>query len=273
MQQPHWACRAKPSPHKENVQMKFKNLSGCIALTLISFSINSFASDINISGEQYGVILGASRIIYPLDSVGTTIMVNNPQDYPVLIQSRVLDKDKSADASFVITPPLFRLAAKQQSALRVVQTGGNFPRDKESLLWLCVKGIPPKSDDLWAKDNGQKSSESSVGVTLQIAIDNCIKLMVRPSEIKGTSSQVAGNLTWEVNGQELIAKNPSPFYMNLGSITFGGKDISPHFVPPKSTWSFKLPNGLTKRRDVSWQVINDQGGLTQTYSQNVTTLK
>ena len=159
--------------------MKFKNLSGCIALTLITFSINSFASDINISGEQYGVILGASRIVYPLDSVGTTIMVNNPQDYPVLIQSRVLDKDKSADAPFVITPPLFRLDAKQQSALRVVQTGGNFPRDKESLLWLCVKGIPPKSDDLWAKDNGQKSSESSVGVTLQIAIDNCIKLMVR----------------------------------------------------------------------------------------------
>ncbi|EAO9152913.1 fimbria/pilus periplasmic chaperone [Salmonella enterica] len=256
--------------------MNFKKLNSCLALGLICFSISSFASDINVTGKQYGVILGSSRIVYPLGSVGTTVMVNNPQDYPVLIQSRVLAEDKSADAPFVITPPLFRLDAKQQSALRVVQTGGDFPRDKESLQWLCVKGIPPKSDDLWAegKDkSGQKDSEASVGVSLLIAIDNCIKLMVRPSELKGDPSQVAGNLTWKVDGQKLIAENPTPFYMNLGKITFGGKNIPPHFVPPKSTWSFELPPALAGQHNISWQVINDQGGLTQTYSQNITALK
>lgn len=249
--------------------MNFNKMNiSCIALGLI-FAASSFASDVTVTGKQYGVILGTSRIIYPLDSVGTTIMVNNPQDYPVLIQSRVFDKDKSSEAPFVVTPPLFRLDAKQRSALRVVQAGGNFPHDKESLQWLCVKGIPPKDGDIWAGDNNKNNSTSGVGVSLQIAIDNCIKMMVRPNELKGSPSQVAGELGWKVNGQKLIADNPTPFYMNLGKITFGGKNIPPHFVPPKSTWSFELPKGVAEKRDVSWQVINDQGGLTQTYSKNV----
>ncbi|MBJ8899663.1 molecular chaperone [Citrobacter braakii] len=251
--------------------MNFKMLNvSCIALGLICFSTSSLASDVTVTGKQYGVILGSSRIIYPLDSVGTTISVNNPQDYPVLIQSRVFDDNKSSEAPFVVTPPLFRLDAKQRNSLRIVQAGGNFPHDKESLQWLCVKGIPPKDGDIWAGDNNKTNSASGVGVSLQIAIDNCVKMMIRPNELKGDPSQVAKELEWTVNGQKLIADNPTPFYMNLGKITFGGKDIPPHFVPPKSTWSFELPKGFFDGHDVSWQVINDQGGLTQEYSKRVT---
>lgn len=251
--------------------MNFKKLNvSCIALGLICFSASSFSADVSVTGKQYGVILGSSRIIYPLDSVGTAVSVNNPQDYPVLIQARVFDKDKSSEAPFVVTPPLFRLDAKQQSSLRLMQTGGNFPHDKESLQWLCIKGIPPKDGDVWAGDNNKSNSTSGVGISLQIAIDNCVKMMVRPNELKGNPSQVAGDLEWKINGHNLIAENPTPFYMNLGKITFGGKDVPPHFVPPKSTWSFELPKGFSEGRSVSWQVINDQGGLSQKHTKNVT---
>lgn len=242
----------------------------CVALGLIGFTVNAAPSDVSISGKQYGITLGESRVIYPSDSVGVMVSVNNPQEYPVLIQTRVFDENKLATAPFVVTPPLFRLDAKQRSALRITQTGGSFPRDKESLQWLCVKGIPPKEEDLWADNKGnKKNADPNVGISLQIAIDNCIKLLVRPNELKGNPAQFAGELSWKVKGQKLIAENPTPFYMNLGKITIGGKDISPHFVPPKSEWSFELPTELSGQRTISWQVINDQGGLGRTHSNNI----
>ncbi|EJD5910125.1 MULTISPECIES: fimbria/pilus periplasmic chaperone [Enterobacteriaceae] len=252
--------------------MKYRKLQilNCVALGLIAFTVNAAPSDVTVSGKQYGVILGGSRVIYPLDSNGVVVSVDNPQDYPVLIQTRVFDENKSEAAPFVVTPPLFRLDAKQRSSLRLTQTGGSFSRDKESLQWLCVKGIPPKEDDLWVGDKGkEKSPGSGVGISLQIAIDNCIKIMVRPNELKGNPSQFAGDLVWKIDGQKLVAENLTPFYMNLGKVTFSGKEVLPHFVPPKSKWMFDLPKGTSGQGHVSWQIINDQGGLSQTYSKNV----
>ncbi|NPE97657.1 Dr fimbrial biogenesis chaperone DraB, partial [Escherichia coli] len=69
------------------------------------------------------------------------------QDYPMLVQSEVLSEDQKSPAPFVVTPPLFRLDGQQSSRLRIVRTGGEFPSDRESLQWICVKGIPPKEDD------------------------------------------------------------------------------------------------------------------------------
>lgn len=54
--------------------------------------------------------------------------------------------------TFIITPPLFRLDALQSSRLRIVKTEGAFPIDRESLQWICVKAIPPKYEDKWAKE-------------------------------------------------------------------------------------------------------------------------
>lgn len=242
-----------------------------IAISLISSVANAASSNMKIFGKEYGINLDESRIIYPLDSAGVVISVNNPQEYPVLVQSKVLNENKSGAANFVVTPPLFRLDSKQRSSLRITQTGGSYPHDKESLQWLCVKGIPPKDDDLWMKDNeNKKSIDSGVGISLQIAIDNCIKLMVRPNELKGDPSQFAGELTWKVEDQKLIAENSTPFYMNLGKVVFGGEEIPPHLIPPKAKWYFELPKGASRNKGVSWQVINDQGGLSRMYSKNVT---
>jgi len=83
-------------------------------------------------------------------------------------------------APFLITPPLFRLDAKEDNVLRVVRTGGNLPGDRESLYWLNIKAIP--------------SSKHVEGMnTLQIAINTRIKLLYRPSSIQGKPEDVADN--------------------------------------------------------------------------------
>lgn len=243
-------------------------LLNCVALSLVSNITCAAHPEVKLSGKQYGVILGESRVIYPLNSKGVSISVNNPQDYPVLIQARVLNENKTGTAPFIVTPPLFRLDSTQQSSLRIVQTETNFPNDKESLQWLCVKGIPPKNDDLWAGSAGGASAE--VGISLQIAIDNCIKMMLRPNGLKGNPSQFSGDIEWMVDRGKLTASNPTPYYMNLGKIKFGGKEVSPHFIPPKGKWTFDIPRGAGNQGSVAWQVINDQGGLGQEYSKKIT---
>ncbi|EHO3245598.1 fimbria/pilus periplasmic chaperone, partial [Escherichia coli] len=100
--------------------------------------------EVETTSKVFSLHLGATRVVYNPDSAGETLTVINDQDYPMLVQSEVLAEDQKGAAPFVVIPPLFRLDALQSSRLRIVRTGGDFPSDRESLQWVCVKGIPPK---------------------------------------------------------------------------------------------------------------------------------
>lgn len=117
-----------------------------------------------------------------------------------------------AKAPFLITPPLFRLDAKEDNVLRVVRTGGNLPEDRESLYWLNIKAIP--------------SSKHVEGVnTLQIAINTRIKLLYRPSAVKGRPEDVADKLEWHREGNDFVVNNPTPFFMNFQTVTLNGQKV------------------------------------------------
>ncbi|EIG1170728.1 fimbria/pilus periplasmic chaperone [Salmonella enterica subsp. diarizonae serovar 48:k:z53] len=220
-----------------------------------------------VSSQRYGIILGASRVVYPPDSRGGTLSVTNPEDYPILVQSQVMNEDKKTEAPFYVTPPLFRLEGKQQNTLRVVRTGGIYPTDRESLAWLCVRGIPPKDGDVWAQDKGT-ALQSSAGVTMlmQLSINSCIKLLIRPENLSGNPSGMAKKLTWKVNGRQLIATNPTLFYMNLGSLSFNDKKIREDYIPPLGERVFVLPEGTGEHGKIKWTVIGDYGDKSQVQS-------
>ncbi len=67
---------------------------GIITFGMLSFAANSAQPDIKFASKEYGVTIGESRIIYPLDAAGVMVSVKNTQDYPVLIQSRIYDENK-----------------------------------------------------------------------------------------------------------------------------------------------------------------------------------
>ncbi|ELY4374348.1 molecular chaperone [Cronobacter sakazakii] len=208
------------------------------------------------TAAQAGVIIGGTRVIYPGDKKEASVPVTNNDDINYLIQSWVdTDAPGAAKAPFMVTPPLFRINAHQDNTLRVVRTGGDLPKDRESLYWLNIKSIP--------------SSVKKAGVNdLQIAVRTRIKLLYRPALVTGKPDDVAGMLTWHTEGNMLVAENPTPFYMNFNSVKVNGKEVEKvNIAAPKSESRFQLAN-MTNVHAVSWTIINDFGAISKSWSQN-----
>ncbi|WP_105589019.1 fimbrial biogenesis chaperone, partial [Cronobacter sakazakii] len=180
------------------------------------------------TAAQAGVIIGGTRVIYPGDKKEASVPVTNNDDINYLIQSWVdTDAPGAAKAPFMVTPPLFRINAHQDNTLRVVRTGGDLPKDRESLYWLNIKSIP--------------SSVKKAGVNdLQIAVRTRIKLLYRPALVTGKPDDVAGMLKWHAEGNMLVVENPTPFYMNFNSVKVNGKEVEKvNIAAPKSESRFQ----------------------------------
>lgn len=240
--------------------MKFGQSSLFIAFIYLFASI-AYADNGNLTqqNQAFSVTLGASRIIYTPGTKGQIIAVLNEQDYPMLVQTQVTADEQNlntASGRFNAVPPLFRLDAKQRAKVRVIQTGGEFPEDRESLYWLCVKGIPPSGDDSWA-DNFAANSPT---LMVQTLLTNCIKLLVRPKALAGQNSlTMAERLSWKIDSQGLTATNPTPFYINLSTLTVGGKAVEQvRHIAPFSSHTFALPAQASG--EVQWRALSDLGG-------------
>lgn len=241
---------------------------GMHSLHAYSETIKSFNSEV----MTYETILGATRLVYLHSSKGVSLSISNPKDYPILIQSRVLDEGKNNSNDFIVTPPLFRLNGNENNRITIVHTSSEWLiKDKETLNWVCVKSIPPKNDDTWAKNTNKNSEVKSTDVNIQIALNNCIKLISRPDEIKDSLVEHAGELTWTFEDNNFVkANNPTAYYMNLSSLTVGGKTIDKaEYIPPFSSKNYILPTGVSHPRTVSWQIIDDFGGQSEIFRKNI----
>lgn len=194
------------------------------------------------------VTLGGTRLIYDASQREASISVTNGQQaVPHLIQSWVEADGSSVDKTpFIVTPPLFRLDAGRENTLRVVYTGETaLPDNKESLYWLNVKSIP--------------AVERSDQNRLLIAVKSRIKIFYRPASLNNENAAEAWRkLAFSHSNGRLIINNPTPYYVSLFSLKSGSNMIkNPPMVAPFSDVSVTSPRG-----DVTWQAINDFGGVT-----------
>ena len=204
-----------------------------------------------------GVIINGTRLVYQGEKKESSLGIQNPDNTDYLVQSWVdTGSNNQAKAPFLITPPLFRLDAKEENVLRVVRTGGNLPEDRESLFWLNIKAIP--------------SSKHVEGAnTLQIAINTRIKLLYRPSAVKGKPDDVADKLEWRREGNDLVVNNPTPFFMNFQSVTLNGHKVEKAtWAVPETETHFALPAN-TGGSTVAYSIITDYGSISKTWSKSV----
>jgi len=197
-----------------------------------------------------GVVIGGTRIVYDGAKKESAISLENPDDSPYLIQSWVENEAGQSDkSSFIVTPPLFRLDAKQKNTLRVMQAAVGLAQDRETLYWLNIKSIPSADPD---------RAEN----TLQLAINTRIKLIYRPAALNSsTPEQASTQLQWSRQGNKLHVNNPTPYYVNFNAISVGGKALANvTYVAPRSTASFTLPAAASGSQ-VEWKVISDYGAI------------
>lgn len=204
-----------------------------------------------------GVIVNGTRLVYQGDKKESSLGLSNPDATNYLVQSWVDTGSKHPDAStFLITPPLFRLNAHEDNVLRVVRTGGNLPEDRESLYWLNIKAIP----------SSRRVDDQN---TLQIAVNTRIKLLYRPSSVKGKPEEFADKLEWREEGNDLVVNNPTPFYMNFQNVELNGHKVkTATWAEPETETHFTLPAN-TRGTTVTYAVITDYGSIAHTLTKPV----
>lgn len=218
-----------------------KTFSLCVLTAMLALGTSNIA-------HAGGVALGSTRLIYPQGTKQVNMTISNSDnEQSFLVQSWVSTADGKKTADFIITPPLFVLKPSKDNVLRVMYSGAELPKDKESLFYLNSKAIP-------AMDKNKIE-----GNALQIATQSVIKLFVRPANLPVKSADAPAMLQCQVNGGKLNISNPSPYYVTLVNLSVGGEKLANTMISPKGNQQISVSGSGS----VSYQTMNDFGAITQ----------
>lgn len=140
-----------------------------------------------------GVVVDSTRHLYKEGTREISANLENKDNIPYLVKSWVEPREGNATSFFMVTPPLFRLEAKQKNTVRIFPNANiiNAPKDRESVYYFNVMSIPPTSDADTDKNR------------IQLAVRHRMRLIYRPSSLQDLSiNQEAKN--W--NGVKSITK-------------------------------------------------------------------
>ncbi|MCS4230544.1 chaperone protein EcpD [Stenotrophomonas maltophilia] len=212
---------------------------------------------------EAGVVIAGTRLVFPAQESEVTLGLNNDAQRPALVQVWIDDGDQDtppeeAKAPFVMTPPLLRMDAGTQQAVRIRFTGPAQRVDRESLYWVNVLDIPPSS--------GEQDK-------LELAFRSRIKLFYRPAGLPGEADGAHRQLRWSLqqraDGLAVQVDNPTPWHVSFAaiSLTVDGKvlaDTGSGMVAPRATQVFPL-DGLAARPkgviSIEYSTITDVGGV------------
>lgn len=210
-----------------------------------------------VNAASAAVMVGGTRVIFEEAKQQASVSIKNDGKTPYVVQTWVDAGDGNNKTPFFVTPPLSRLDPGKENILRVL-LAGEVRQDQESVYWLNVKEIPPKS----AGEN-----------TLQIAMRTRIKLFYRPSGLPGQADRAPAQLTWSFvpdgDGRRMALKidNPTVYHVTLATLDVGSgtdqEELKPDMIAPKQSVTLAVKsaprNGATR---VTYTTINDFGAVT-----------
>ncbi|MGY6030609.1 Fimbria/pilus periplasmic chaperone [Phytobacter sp. AG2a] len=239
--------------------MGLRHLYKCAVVALIALAT------CGVQLAQASVVLSGTRVIYNGKKKEVTVTVTNSNKTPVLVQNWMdAGKEKAVPSKigvpFVLTPPINRIDPGKSQTLRITYLGSPpLPQDKESVFWVNVLEVPSKA-------KGVKEDQSR----LNIAFRSRIKLFYRPAGLKGNSLQAIGQLKWQPAKDGVNVTNPTPYYVSLQVIQYGGKIIDGKMISPGETQHYKFPGigSVTDVTKITYHAINDYGALTSAQPKN-----
>jgi len=212
------------------------------------------------------IILHGTRVIYPSDAREVSLQLSNNGTTPSLVQAWIDDGNSKStpdesNVPFIITPPISRVEPTKGQTLRItaLPSASQLNQNKENIFWLNVLDIPPKPEG-----KKQVNNEPLPNNFLQLAIRSRIKFFYRPANLKENSDTFSEKIQWVKNGETLLIKNPTPFYITMSSIfqevNHQKIDLLKQglMLSPFSEDQIKLKN--SNITNMSFVYINDYGG-------------
>ncbi|AKP32277.1 fimbrial biogenesis chaperone [Yersinia aleksiciae] len=221
---------------------------------------------------QAGVAIGLTRVIVTGDDKAGSVQILNDGPRPALLQLWVDNNISEMDTPieqikvpFVVDTPVFRLNPKTNKSVRIYYTGkaSQLPSDRESMFWLNVLEVPPKTATTQAANN-----------EVQIAFRSRIKLFYRPAGIPASSEGITRQLSfkWIPQGKSAVLRvtNPTPFNVTFQTLEIAQnksatktaiKLSNDDMVGPKSSVDGVLVDNKvpTKNMTVFFSIIDDFG--------------
>ncbi|WP_235334901.1 fimbria/pilus periplasmic chaperone [Pantoea anthophila] len=208
------------------------------------------------------VVMTGSRIIYPSEKKSIDVQLRNNDGFPYVIQAWFDNGDNQSTpatgkAPFIVTPPTFRIAAKDGQVLRIFFTGGNsLPQDRESVFYFNFLQVPP------GNISGDKGNQ------MMVLLKNRLKIFYRPTDLKISASQISEFLKFSsISPSGIKITNNSPYYVSLTKVAVknrAAKDTAP-MISPFSSVEVPL---IEKKSSKSIQGI--EIGLVNDYGATVT---
>ena len=217
-----------------------------------------------VNNAYAGISLDSTRIIFQAkdaqngQSIGVTSSAQSTSPY--LVKTQVLGNITGTDTQspFSVTPALFRLDPGTSNQLRILKTGDQkLATNKESLFYLRVMALPS------GKAN-ESEPKSELGGAVMVSVGSIIKLFYRPAGLTITPQQGMASLRFSRQGNVMRVTNPSPYYVTLKSVKAGDYPLplstrkNNTMIAPFGEMTYPLSG---TKNTVSWQVINDYGGL------------
>ncbi|VTP16524.1 Chaperone protein EcpD precursor [Phytobacter ursingii] len=163
-----------------------------------------------------GIQINATRVIYPAAKKEVTLSITNESTTPRLLQAWVDNGDpdvqpETAKLPFLVTPPISRIDPGKGQTLRIIFTGGTLPADRESVFWLNILEVQPKSSI--SKENSDR---------IKFTVRSRLKVFYRPMGLPGSPNDAAAQLHWRLisqgKGYALECDNPTAWNVSFHDV-------------------------------------------------------
>ncbi|ANJ75578.1 molecular chaperone [Ralstonia insidiosa] len=205
------------------------------------------------AAAQAAVVPDRTRVIYNADAQSESLTISNKSaTYPYVVQSWIEDSTgRRITSPFMVLPPLQRIEPNERNIVRIVKLPGDaLPTDRESVFYLNVREIPPKTD---------------VQNAIQIALHSKIKLFYRPKGVQPQQDEDVSlpmTLRLDATHHKLVFDNPTPYHVTVVELAAGEEKKVLKFdavmVEPKATAEVDFTGALPATLYVSH--MNDWGG-------------
>lgn len=208
--------------------------------------------------QSFAVVnVEGTRAVFNSGDKVVSMRLVNSGDEPAVVQLWTDDGDPLASPQesrtpVIALPPIFGIQPGEIRSVKLqLVSPEKILKDRESLYWLNIYQIPPRS----------KSDDAEQRVFLPLRFR--LKIFVRPENIPVLEEDAGKKIDFTVvnvkGTEKLVIKNPTPWHMNIGELNIDGEALAGLVVSPYADSQVTLSEQSKQARSIQYSIINDDG--------------